>query len=75
MRKHAKAILKKLYETKSKLTATDFNYISNPNQYFCELENAGLITSEWAKRGDAKVKLRYIANNQLKKAKQVLGAA
>ena len=75
MRNHAKAILKELHKTKGRLTATDFNYISNPNQYFCELEDAGLITSEWGTKGDSRVKLRFINNTQLVKVEKVLGVA
>lgn len=75
MRNHAKTILKELHKTKSKLTATDFSYISNPNQYFCELEDAGLIVSEWGEKGSARVKLRYINNSNIAKVEKVLGVA
>jgi hypothetical protein len=65
-------MLKKLFDTGLKLTATDFSYVSNANHYFCELEQQGLITSEWGKKGKAKVKLRYISNDQLREAKKYL---
>ncbi len=75
MRNHAKAILKTLYKTKDKLTATDFSHISNPNQYFCELEHQDLIKSEWSERGNARVKQRYINANRIDEIKKVLGVA
>ena len=59
---HKLHILKTLLESDVKLTATDFSYISNANQYFCKLEFQGLIKSEWGKKGSTKVKLRYIPN-------------
>jgi hypothetical protein len=69
---HKLSILKILYTTGSKLTATDFAYVSNANQYFVELERQGLITSEWGFKGKAKVKLRFIANIQLSKVEKYL---
>lgn len=69
---HKYRILKRLYDTGLKLTATDFSYISNANQYFVELENQDLITSEWGEKGDARVKLRYIAKHQKEKVKKYL---
>ena len=69
---HKLRILKRLYDTGGKLTATDFHYVSNANQYFCELENEDLITSEWGKKGDAKVKLRFVAPHQKKAVREYL---
>ena len=46
-------------------TATNFSFISNANQYFVELENEGLIYSEWGELGDARVKWRYIKDREL----------
>ena len=71
---HKYNILKKLYETGLELTARDFSFISNTNQYFVELEAQDLITSEWATRGEARVKIRYITAKQLKKAKKYLSS-
>jgi hypothetical protein len=69
---HKLQILHTLHSTSLKLTATDFSYVSNANQYFVELEHQGLITSEWGIRGKAKVKLRFIADEQMKKVEQHL---
>lgn len=69
---HKYHLLKKLYDTELKLTATDFSYVSNANQYFVELENQGLITSEWGKKGKAKVKLRFVDTAQRQKVKKYL---
>lgn len=69
---HKYRLLKKLYDTELKLTATDFSYVSNANQFFVELENQGLITSEWGKKGKAKVKLRFVDERQRTKAKKYL---
>jgi hypothetical protein len=69
---HKLRILKRLYNSEDKLTATDFSYVSNANQYFCELEDEDLITSEWGKKGDARVKFRYVAYHQKDAAKVYL---
>jgi len=69
---HKYNLLKKLYDTGLKLTATDFSYVSNANQYFVELEHQDLITSEWGRKGKAKVKLRFIADHQRERAKKYL---
>jgi hypothetical protein len=69
---HKYYILKKLYETELRLTATDFSYVSNANQYFVELENQELLTSAWGKKGKSRVKLRFIAEHQKIKAKKYL---
>lgn len=71
---HKYNILKILYDTRLKLTATDFAYISNSNQYFVELENQNLISSEWAYKGKTKVKLRFIKQKQISKVKTYLNA-
>ena len=39
---HKLHILKTLLESDVKLTATNFSYISNANQYFCDLKNNGI---------------------------------
>jgi len=69
---HKLHILKTLLESDVKLTATDFSYISNANQYFCELEAQKLIKSKWGKKGKAKVKLRFIPSELREKAKKYL---
>ncbi len=69
---HKLHILKTLLESDTKLTATDFSFISNANQYFVELELQGLIKSEWGKKGKSKVKLRYVPCEFKKRAKQFL---
>ncbi len=69
---HKLNILKVLFETGEKLTATDFHYVSNANQYFCELEDEDLITSEWDKKGNSRVKRRYVADRQKKTVKEYL---
>jgi len=69
---HKYNILKILYDTGLKLTATDFSYVSNANQYFVELENQDLLTSEWGIKGKQKVKLRFTAKKQKDKAKKYL---
>ena len=69
---HKYNLLKRLYDTELKLTATDFSYVSNANQYFVELEHQDLITSEWGRKGKAKVKLRYVAKGQRKRVKMYL---
>lgn len=71
-RSHKRNILKKLYDTGLKLTATDFSYVSNANQYFVELEAQDLITSIWGKKGKAKVKLRFIDTYQIERVKKYL---
>ncbi len=65
-------ILKRLHQEKAKLTATDFSYISNANQYFVELENIGLITSERGLKGKARVKYRFVSPQQYPKAEKYL---
>lgn len=69
---HKINILATLFETDLKLTATDFSYVSNANQYFVELENQDLITSEWGKKGNSKVKLRFVTSEQKNKVKTYL---
>ena len=69
---HKLHILKTLITSDVKLTATDFSYVSNANQYFCELELQGLIKSEWGKKGKSKVKLRYVPNELREKASNFL---
>jgi len=69
---HKYRLLKTLYETGMKLTATDFSHVSNANQYFVELEDEGLITSEWGRKGGAKVKFRFVAAHQREKAQKYL---
>ena len=69
---HKYNILKKLYDTGLKLTATDFSYCSNGNQYMVELENQDLITSEWGTKGEARVKLRFINLDQIDRVKNYL---
>jgi hypothetical protein len=69
---HKVEILKRLHQEKTKLTATDLNYVSNANQYFVELENLGLITSEWGLKGNARVKYRFITPQQYPKAEKYL---
>ena len=69
---HKLRILGLLYKSELKLTATDFHYISNANQYFCELEHQGFIKSEYGKLGKAKVKFRFIPNELRPKAERYL---
>ena len=65
-------ILKTLFDSDVRLTATDFSYVSNANQYFVELELQGLIKSEWGKKGNSKVKLRYVPSEKREKASNFL---
>ncbi len=66
---HKLHILKTLLDSDIKLTATDFSYISNANQYFVELESQGLIKSEWVKEeGKTPFKLRFIPSECREKA-------
>lgn len=60
---HKKKILKRLFDFGEKLTATDFSHVSNPNQYFVELEKMRLIKSEWGTKGNAKVKFRFVPSD------------
>ena len=69
---HKINILKVLLETQERLTATDFTHISNPNQYFVELEHQGFIKSEWGFKGNSKVKFRFVADDTREKAMQFL---
>ncbi len=69
---HKLNILETLLFSDTKLTATDFGYVSNANQYLAELENQGLITSIWGVKGKARVKLRYVANKQKIRASKYL---
>ena len=69
---HKLNILKVLLDANEGLTATDFTHISNPNQYFVELEEKGLIKSKWGFKGDAKVKFRFVTNDTREKAMQYL---
>jgi len=69
---HKINILKVLLETQERLTATDFHYISNANQYFAPLDYQGLIKSEWGFKGDAKVKFRFVTDDTREKAIQFL---
>lgn len=69
---HKYNLLKRLYDTEIKLTATDFSYVSNANQYFVELEHQDLITSEWGKKGNATVKLRFVGEDQKERVEKYL---
>ena len=69
---HKLRLLKVLHSTGDKLTATDFHYISNANQYFCELEDEDLITSEWGMKGNSRVKFRYVAPHQKETVQEYL---
>ena len=69
---HKIRILKTLYETGRALTATDFTHVSNANQYFVELERAGLIASFWGMYGNARVKFRLILVEQRQKVREYL---
>ncbi len=69
---HKYNLLKRLYDTELKLTATDFSYVSNANQYFVEMEQQDLITSEWGKKGNAKVKLRFVGEDQKERVEKYL---
>lgn len=69
---HKRHIVKTILE-QGEMTATDFHYISNANQYFCELVKAGILKDRWGKRGNAKVKLRSIADTE--KAKRYAGGS
>lgn len=69
---HKLQILRALYDSRLKLTATDFSYVSNANQYFVELEHQDLITSEWGVKGEAKVKLRFVADGQIERVEKYL---
>jgi len=55
-----------------RLTASQVTQISNSNQYFVELEEEGLITSEWGMLGTSKVKWRFILSEQKDKASKVM---
>ena len=69
---HKLQILTVLYYSHTKLTATDFSCVSNANQYFVELELQGLIKSEWGKKGNAKVKLRYVPSESREEVEDYL---
>lgn len=69
---HKLNILETLLFSDTRLTATDFGYVSNANQYLAELENQGLITSVWGLKGKARVKLRFVANKQKLRASNYL---
>ena len=69
---HKYNILKILYDTGLKLTATDFSYVSNANQYFVELENQGLITSELIPNSKSGTKIRFVSEEQRVKVKKYL---
>ena len=69
---HKLHILETLFNSDVKLTATDFSYVSNANQYFCELELQGLMKSEWGKKGKSRVKLRYVPNELREKVRKFL---
>lgn len=56
---HRYNILKDIYNSDKKLTATDFNY-SNANQYLVELEAKGLIIREWEQKGKTRAKFAFI---------------
>jgi len=60
---HKCHIVKMILEHGQK-TATNFHFISNANQYFAELENVGILKSEWGKLGGARVKFRTIADKE-----------
>lgn len=70
---HKRNILKMLLDTRLLLTCTDFYYIANANQYFVELENEGLIKSEWGYKGNARVKLRFISDEYVERVEKYLG--
>ncbi len=69
---HKIHILKRMYHENREFTFKDFAYYSNPNQYFCELENQGLIKS---RIGIKRVKYRFIPNECREKVKRYLQGA
>lgn len=58
---------------KGEITASEVFYVSNPNQYFVELENQGITKSRWIldENGRRKCKARSIKNYA--KAKSFVG--
>lgn len=68
---HRLSILKVLFESGKKLTATDFN-ISNANQYFRQLEKQGFIKNEIIKSNG--VYLRYVPSDVRSKVREHLEA-
>ena len=70
---HKYSILKKLYDTKLHLTATDFN-ASNANQFLCELESQELIKRYKKKRKNmSPFKLAYIPDEFRERVEKYLG--
>ena len=68
---HKAYLLERLLSCEA-LTASKVTQISNSNQYFVELENEGLISSEWGTLGDSRVKWRFIEPAQREKAEATL---
>ncbi len=67
-------ILKKLYETNLRLTATDFR-ISNANQFLIELESQKLIERYWVRNEEeTPFKLAYVSDETREKAMKYLNA-
>lgn len=65
MRGHThKCHIVKTILTKGEKTATDFHYISNANQYFCDLVKDGILKDRWGFKGNARVKFRGIADRK-----------
>ena len=70
---HKHTILKKLYDTGLHLTATDF-YVSNANQFLCELESQELIKRYKMKRKNmSPFKLAYIPDEFKERVEKYLG--
>lgn len=63
---HIYSILKKIYSSNKKLTATDFN-CSNANQYLVELEAKGLIIREWKQKGGTRAKFAFVSHEMKEK--------
>lgn len=61
---HKIHIVKRLINEGGELTATDFHYISNANQYFCDLVEMKILKNRWGYKGDAKMKFRSIDDQE-----------
>ena len=68
---HKLHIVERLLQEGGELTATDFPYISNANQYLCDLVHRGILKERWGYKGKAKMKFRSIGDTA--KALKFLG--
>lgn len=68
---HKKRLIEMMLEKHT--TSALVHGMSNPNQYFCELEKEGFCKSVWGFKGKARVKFRFIPDDKVEDVKKHYG--